>query len=100
MHPLTDLLDDLRAEGVEIVRLAAGHQPRVDVNLLVDPVAAGVADVRLEARPGRERPPLDDAGLDESPGAVADCGHRLPGLEEGPRERDCLVLRPKDVRVR
>ena len=39
---LGELLDHLRAERRQVVRLAARHQPAVDVDLLVHPVRAGV----------------------------------------------------------
>src|SRR5215218_11312261 len=61
---LADLFDELVAEGREVVRLAARHETVVDVHLLVDPVASRVADVGLQARPGRERAVADDVGLD------------------------------------
>src|SRR3954469_17971218 len=48
---LADLFDELGAEGREVVRLAARHETVVDVRLLVDPSAARVADVGLQARP-------------------------------------------------
>src|SRR3954452_19762917 len=65
----------LPAERVEVVRLAAGNQHvrtvLVDVHLLVDPRAARVADVGLEARPRREGAALDHPGLHQRPGRVA-----------------------------
>ena len=48
---LGELLDDLGVEGVEVVGFAAADQPLVDVDLLVDPLGAGVAQVGLQARP-------------------------------------------------
>jgi hypothetical protein len=50
MDALGDLLDELRAEGREIVGPPAGEEPTVDDDLLVDPGAAGVPDIRLQAR--------------------------------------------------
>src|SRR5919206_2941117 len=79
---LGELLDHLRVERRDVVRLAARDEALVDVDLLVHPVAAGVADVGLDARPRRERPVAHDTRLDEGPGAVADRGHRLALLEE------------------
>ncbi len=51
--PLRELLDDLRAEGGQVIGVAARHETLVDDDLLVDPVAAGVADVASEARATR-----------------------------------------------
>ena len=62
----------------QVVRLARRDEPVVDDDLLVDPVAAGVADVGLERRPRRELPAAHDVGLDEHPRAVADHRHGLP----------------------
>jgi hypothetical protein len=85
---LGELLDDLGVEGRQVGRLAAGDQAAVGVDLLVDPGPAGVLDVGPDARPRRQGAALDHVGLDQGPGAVADRGHRLAGLEEGAHERD------------
>src|SRR4051812_41644858 len=79
---LGELLDRLAAEGLQIVGLAARDQAAVDVDLLVHPFAAGVADVGLQAGPRRERATAYDVRLDERPGAVADRRDRLAALEE------------------
>src|SRR2546423_4961782 len=59
---LGKLLDDLRLEGLEVVRLAAGDQALVDMDLLVDPLGAGIAQVGPQARPGGQGAPTDDVG--------------------------------------
>src|SRR3954447_2320473 len=99
VNALSELLHDLAAEGVEVVGLAARHQARIDVYLLVDPVPAGVADVGLEARPRGDRAPLQHIRLDERPGPVADHADRLAGLEEGADERHRLRDRSQVVRI-
>src|SRR5215216_1618182 len=48
---LADLFDELVAEGRQVVGPAARDESLVHVDLLVDPVAAGVADVSPEAGP-------------------------------------------------
>ena len=53
---LSELLDHLRVERAEIRRFAARDEPAIDMDLCVDPCAAGVPDVSLQARPRRERP--------------------------------------------
>jgi len=53
---LGELLGDLGAEGIEVVRLAAGDEALVDDDLLIDPFPAGVADVGLQG--GRRRPAI------------------------------------------
>src|SRR5437764_3334277 len=71
-HPgrLEDL-DQLGVEGREVVRLAAADDRAgavgVDVDLLVDPGAAGIADVGLQAGPRRQRAALQHAGLGQRP---------------------------------
>src|SRR6187399_709165 len=65
-----ELLDDLGAERRQVVGLAARHEALVDDDLLVDPGAAGVADVGLQRRPRRDRAALQDVRLDERPRPV------------------------------
>src|SRR2546430_8769264 len=48
---LGELFDQLPLEGRKIVGLAARDEPLVGPDLFVDPVAAPLADVRLETRP-------------------------------------------------
>jgi hypothetical protein len=43
---LGELLDDLGAEGRQVIRLSTGDEARVDDDLLVDPRATRVLDVR------------------------------------------------------
>ena len=90
-----ELLDDLRVERLEVVGLAAADQPLVDVDLLVDPLGAGVAQVGLQARPRGERAAVDDVGLDQRPRPVAD--RRRPACR--PRRRRGRT-RPPSVSVR
>src|SRR3954452_13948561 len=92
VHALRDLLDQLGAERRDVVGLARGHQALVDVDLLVDPGAARVADVGLDRRPRRQRAPAHDVGFDERPRAVADRRDRLALLEERARERDRVLV--------
>ena len=99
MLALGELLDHLRAEGVEVIRLTARNETTIDVDLLVHPVTTRVADVRLDAWPRRQRPPADDIRLDQRPGTVADCGDRLALLEEVPHERDSVVVGAENVRT-
>src|SRR3954471_4027853 len=47
---LAELLDRLLAEGGDVVGLAARDEALVDVDLLVDPPAAGALDGRLPRR--------------------------------------------------
>src|SRR5436190_3006488 len=100
VNALGELLHDLVAERIEVIGLAAGDQPRVHVDLLVDPVPAGVADVRLEARPGRDRAALEHVGLDERPRPVTDHTDRLAGLEERANERHGVLDSAQLIGVR
>src|SRR5205085_8289562 len=91
---LGELLDHLLAEGGEVVGLAARYKAILDTDLLVDPVAAGVADVGLDARPRRDRAALQHVRLDQRPGPVAYDRRRLLGIEEALHELDGLGDRP------
>jgi len=51
VSPLAELLDHLLVERRDVVRLATRDDAVVDDDLLVDPLAAGVADVGLQRRP-------------------------------------------------
>ncbi|CAN5796112.1 hypothetical protein BH24CHL6_BH24CHL6_06580 [soil metagenome] len=96
---LGDLLHHLAAEGVEVVRPAAGHQTMIDMNLFVDPLTAGIANVRLQAGIGSERAPTNDVSLHQQPGRVADCRHRLVLLEEPAREVDRVPVHAQKVGI-
>src|SRR5690606_472931 len=63
-------LDDLAVEARDVGRLAAGDEVPVDDDLLVDPVRAGVTQVALQRRPGRDPTPPQGPGLDQRPGPV------------------------------
>src|SRR5215210_5264380 len=95
---LADLLDDLGAERRQVVGVAAGDEALVGDDLLVHPVAARVADVRLERRVGGQRAALDHVGLDQRPGPVADHAHRLGLLEETVHEPDHVGVGAQVVR--
>jgi hypothetical protein len=45
-------LDELAIESRKVVGLAAGHETAVHHDLLVSPLRAGIADVRLQRGPG------------------------------------------------
>src|SRR4051794_21388250 len=89
----------LAIESGDVVRLPARDEVAVDDDLLVDPVAAGVADVRLEGRPRGDALAAHDPRLDEHPRAVADDRHRLPGLLEPAHEGDGVLVAAQLVRV-
>lgn len=82
MDALRDLLHHLRAEGRQIVRLAAGHRSLVDMDLLVDPCAAGVTDVCRQARPPCDRSTSEDISLHQEPGPMGDRTDRLARVEK------------------
>src|SRR4051812_31841583 len=97
---LTELLDDLLRERRKVIGVAAGRQTFIDDDLLVDPVAARVADVGLERRPRGDRAALEHVGLDERPRAVADHADRLGLLHERAHEAHGVVVHAQEVRVR
>src|SRR3954470_1027367 len=94
-----ELLDDRRAEGLEVVRRPARRELPVDDDLLVDDLGAGVAEVRPDARPGGHPPPAHDARLREGPGAVADRRDRLAGGDEVADERDGALVHAELVGI-
>lgn len=75
-----ELLHDPGAERRQVVRPAAGGDVLVGDHLLVDNIAAGVADVRPDAWVGGQGAAPDDVGLDERPRAVADHADRLTAI--------------------
>jgi hypothetical protein len=96
---LGELLDQLRAERGQVVRLARGDEALVDVDLRVDPVRARVDQVGPDRGPGREGPAAHDVGLDQRPRPVADDRHRLGLLEERAHERDRVLVGAEEVGV-
>ena len=96
---LDELLDDLRAEGRQVVGLAARDEPVVDDDFLVDPRRAGIPQVGLQARPRRDLPASRDVCLDEYPGPVADDPDRLVLLEEVAYEADGVGIGAEVVGV-
>ena len=57
---MVDRLQQRGVEGRDVVGPPAGDQVAVHHDLLVDPVAARVADVGLQARPGGQPAAADD----------------------------------------
>ena len=99
MPPFGELLDHLLAEGGQILRAAAGHQPSVDDHLRVDHGRARIAQIRAQARERGDAPSRHDAGLQQRPWSVADGGDRLAGVEELPDEVDGMLVHPQLVGV-
>ena len=64
-------------ERREIVRLAAGGEIPVGDHFFIDPVTAGVANIRAHRWPGGEGFLLQDASFDQEPGTVADDADRF-----------------------
>jgi hypothetical protein len=52
-----------RSSAIEVVRVARRDEALVDHDLLVDPGPAGVADVRPQRRPRRDRAAVQHVGL-------------------------------------
>src|SRR5690606_18125178 len=86
MHAFGKLFYRLGTERWQVVRVPAGDETVVDVALLIDPVAARIADVGLDARIGRQRPAIDNARFHQHPRAMANRGYRLRLLEEVPHK--------------
>src|SRR6185295_1522437 len=95
-----DLLDELPAEGGNIVRLAARDDAAIGDYFLVDPLRPGVDQVGLERRPRGHGAAFHGARLDQRPWAVADHADRLSALHELPHELDRLRIAAQLVGVR
>src|SRR5690606_6243585 len=97
VYALRDLLDQLAVESRQVVGSAAGDEPLVDDDFLVDPVATRVADIGLEAGVRGQLAPFEDAGFDEYPWSMADRGDRLAFLEEALHEVDGVLIGSQPV---
>ena len=64
-------LDDLRREGLEIRVLPAGDKSLVYYDLLIKPLTARVDHIGFDRLVGCGAAPLDDPGLNQKPGRVA-----------------------------
>ncbi len=86
--------DERLVECGEVIGLATGDDHRrsglTHDDRLVDPSCAGIAQIGLQARPTGQPAAADHVGLDEGPGAMADDGDRLAGVDEGLDERDSV----------
>src|SRR5213082_2796256 len=94
-----ELLDGRLAERVEVGGFAACDEALLDDDLLVDPRAAGVADIGAQAWPRRHRPAPDHVRLDQYPGSMADRGDGFAGVEERLHEGHSLGPRAGEVGV-
>jgi tryptophanyl-tRNA synthetase len=68
---LPDFLNDLAAEGRQVIRVATGDEAVIGHDLLVDPIAPGVADVGLKRRIRRHRAAPENVGLSFYPAMQA-----------------------------
>src|ERR671910_52088 len=98
MLALGDLLDELRAERRQVVRIAARDETLVGNDLFIHPLTARVTDVRLQARVGSQCPTPHHVRLYQRPGAVADHTYRLLLLEEPMHELYRLLVSAQVVR--
>jgi hypothetical protein len=98
--PFRELLDRLGAERAEVIGSTARDETVVRHDLLIDPVAARIADVRLQARVRGESTTADDVRLDEHPRCVTDGGDRLACVDERLHEPHGLRIHARLVGVR
>ena len=96
---LADLLDELRVERGKVVWSAAGDKALIHDHLLIHPGGARIAQIRCQAGVTGEGAAVDDTGLDEDPGAVADHADRLVLVEEGAREGDRRLVESQGIPV-
>jgi amino acid efflux transporter len=93
-------LEEVGAEGGQVVGVAAGDEVAVLDDLLVDPFGPGVAQVGLEAGPAGDGAAAHDVGLDEGPRRVADRRDGLAAGDEVADERDGVRVGAQRVGVR
>ena len=91
--------DNLVTEGGDIFGFAAGDEVAVLDDFTVDPVGSGVGEVGVDGGPGGDGFALDDACLDETPGAMTDGGYGLAGLDELFYELYCVFVGAEFVGV-
>src|SRR5579885_1973621 len=96
---LAELFDHLLVKGGNVIGLAARHEPVLHVHLFVYPRASGVANVRLQARPGGQRAPAHHAGLHQHPRCMAYCSYRLTLLDELAHEAHGVFVQAHCVRI-
>src|SRR5690606_28381919 len=78
-----DFFGNLVAKSVEIAGVAGGNEALVGDDGTVFPEPAGIDDIGLDRGVGRDLAALDDAGFDQQPWRVADCGDDLLVIPEG-----------------
>src|ERR1035437_4058072 len=87
-----------RAERREVARRAAGNQIAVHHDRFVDPNAAGVFQIVLDAKRTGDAPAFENFGGDWNPTAVTDERDELALLKKFTRERPHLGVAPQFVR--
>ena len=81
-------------ESRNVIGFTAGDQIAVNDTFLVNPVRAGVAQIRFKRGPRCHTLTLGDARIDQGPGTVADRRDRFAGITKGFDERDGRVGHP------
>lgn len=85
-----DFLNEFGTEGGQIIGISAGNKAVVDHDFLIGPCTAGVLDIDLQRRVGRQGATLKHARFDQCPGCVAYRRNRFFLIEESPDETNCL----------
>jgi hypothetical protein len=83
---LGEFLDHLPVERGKVLALTIGDEAVVHNHFLVHALRAGVVQVRLDRVVGADLASRHDGRVDQGPGRMADRGHRLAVIEEGPHE--------------
>src|SRR6056297_1889798 len=93
------LLEQGVAEGIQVVGFAAGDETVVRHEFLVHPAATGIADVGLQAGPGRQLAPVYDRRLHQHPRPVADGRDGLAEAEELTGELHGVLVQAQRIGV-
>src|SRR5438874_5150999 len=99
MPASTEFLDHLLVESWNIIWLAAGHQPSVHHDFLVDPFCSRVAEVGPDSRPGCHGLAPDQTRADKHLWSVTNGRHRFAFAEEMARKFERFVTRTQRIRI-
>ena len=87
-----DFLDDLCRKGRQISGIPGCDHALVNYNRRILPLGSGIDHVGLDRVIGGGVAPLDDAGLNQEPGRVANCRDHFVLIEERADETQRILI--------
>src|SRR6266851_1513869 len=97
---LGERLEQLAVKRGEVIRFAASRDLPILHHLLIDPIAARIADIGSQRGPRSQRTILCDVGFDQHPGSMANRRYRFAAIEKRPHKSHRLGNNTKRVRIR